>query len=835
MIKLAEIEQIDDLIKKYNVISIKNSFIKGKSKISIDEKELRYLVECGMCLASSNKVENKKRVLDISTLVAELTDDERLIVVCCNLLNRIKNFPAKKVVEKETDIDLKNRLSPIEYIREVYEEVNNTVYLLDKEYVITDIQANIYRLFSKYKDISISAPTSIGKTFIITKLLIKELLKNAKNIVYIVPTRALINQIRKDIEDELRKIGKKDEYFVQVTSDTNDLDKRKKGVFILTQERFYQLCNLKNTEIGTIIIDEAQNITDDSRGILLEYSIRYARKIWTNVRLIFISPYIDNPDILLKKFNLRQNAKAYEEKQSAVRQNIIKLERLSRGYQVKFKDEILISKLLINRSNGIAKTIANTYEQFNNGKNSIIYCNRADNAIRVCKELDKLAIFSKDKGDKDLDDFASFIETFIHKNYLLCKYIRKGIVFHYGTLPGFIRIGIEELAAKGKFSIIACTPTLLQGVNIPVQNIYIYNPRKGDSAKLTSLDFWNLVGRAGRVNNDLSGNIILIDSDKWENINQYDNKEIKIQCATDLDYETSAILKDTILNDAYQEDDRKREKLDFLESGMIFDRVEKEDNIQLVLDNDNEKKLLNQKIDVILNDFQPPQSLLIRLLGIKAEYITNMWNEFQENDSIIEEYILVHPFAKKKVLVQEDETLFDKRYDRVVRSIHANLMNYRLYEWDSPDYLLGMSKAWIRETPLRKMIFLGFSDFNDPVKVTSIVNSKIKFLNDNIRYKLVKGMYAYQEILKEYLIMTKRNGLVDSIVNMPTFLEFGASKKVTLDIMKLGLTRELAIEVVNNFKIDENNLITSLKNLDLNKEKINEYGRIKIKEFIESI
>ena len=41
-----------------------------------------------------------------------------------------------------------------------------------------------------------------------------------------------------------------------------------------------------------------------------------------------------------------------------------------------------------------------------------------------------------------------------------------------------------------------CTSTLLEGVNLPAKNIFIFSNAIGNS-KFSDVDFWNLAGRAG--------------------------------------------------------------------------------------------------------------------------------------------------------------------------------------------------------------------------------------------------------------------------------------------------------------------------------------------------
>jgi hypothetical protein len=57
-----------------------------------------------------------------------------------------------------------------------------------------------------------------------------------------------------------------------------------------------------------------------------------------------------------------------------------------------------------------------------------------------------------------------------------------------------------------------------QGVNLPAKNIFLENPKtgRGDAGKIQPGDFWNLVGRAGRMNHEFSGNVFCFYGKPWD-------------------------------------------------------------------------------------------------------------------------------------------------------------------------------------------------------------------------------------------------------------------------------------------------------------------------------
>lgn len=106
----------------------------------------------------------------------------------------------------------------------------------------------------------------------------------------------------------------------------------------------------------------------------------------------------------------------------------------------------------------------------------------------------------------------------IHKDYYLADCLAHGVAFHFGSLPQVIRNKVEKLFKKGEIKYLFCTSTLLEGVNLPAKNIFILSNKKHRS-NMSKIDFWNLAGRAGRLNFELFGNVFCIREEikDWKN------------------------------------------------------------------------------------------------------------------------------------------------------------------------------------------------------------------------------------------------------------------------------------------------------------------------------
>ena len=87
--------------------------------------------------------------------------------------------------------------------------------------------------------------------------------------------------------------------------------------------------------------------------------------------------------------------------------------------------------------------------------------------------------------------------------------VRYGIAYHIGYLPASIRARIEELFKSGNITVMFCTSTLLEGVNLPADNLFIME-NKIFLSEMNTIDFRNLIGRVGRISFNLYGNVYFV-------------------------------------------------------------------------------------------------------------------------------------------------------------------------------------------------------------------------------------------------------------------------------------------------------------------------------------
>lgn len=131
----------------------------------------------------------------------------------------------------------------------------------------------------------------------------------------------------------------------------------------------------------------------------------------------------------------------------------------------------------------------------------------------VRKTVDAARDFAANRVAKtenaELIELAKDIKNEVHNDYYLAELVSKGVAYHIGYLPASIRQRIERLFHEGAITAIFCTSTLVEGVNLPADNLFITDFKNGLS-HMSAIDFRNLIGRVGRLEYNLYGNVFLV-------------------------------------------------------------------------------------------------------------------------------------------------------------------------------------------------------------------------------------------------------------------------------------------------------------------------------------
>ena len=369
---------------------------------------------------------------------------------------------------------------------------------------------------------SYSAPTSMGKSFIMEVFIKEQVKSGAKlNFARIVPTKALINEIREDTVNSLGALLEEKNYSVVTSGNDYALEENHNFILVMTPERLlYLLIKKTDLRIDYIFIDEAHKMTGkNKRGPFYYRTVDILAQRKPMPHFIFAAPNIPNPDVYLQLVTDAQRGEenALSSTFAPVTQFKFLVSHESQSICI-FNDHTKDSSFVCKGSNDLMSAVsfmnhfANLEQNkpFNERKRHIAYFNSKDAAIAAAIDY---SAGKNDLDDSELLQLSRDIEAQIHKSYYLAALVRKGIAYHIGHLPSSIRQRIERLFKVGKITAMFCTSTLIEGVNLPADNLFISNCKNGNS-KMTSVDFRNLIGRVGRIKFNLYGNVFFLSDGK---------------------------------------------------------------------------------------------------------------------------------------------------------------------------------------------------------------------------------------------------------------------------------------------------------------------------------
>lgn len=473
-------------IRNTDFASLYDRFIVGEK---LSQKQYEILLAIAICFTNAD-----------DTNVQQL--GYRIVVEYCNQTNDYIPlyeiavnkglYPVSKFIEQHYIDDSK---------RNFFTEWNDafTEQYVSGEVCRSEQQNSLVHFFESKKDdtVSVIAPTSYGKSELILSA-VKEYA--GKNICVLTSTKVLLIQTKKRVQQISKGIFPKIVVHPEMYN-PNDSS----CLAVLTQERLLRIFK-KDPQLSfdCIIVDEAHEmLEDDSRSRTLANVIIVAQKRNPEVAFKFLTPF------LADSTNLKAKYTTYDIEGFKVSE-YIKTEKyflydLRNHTGLKLYDQFLNKFLPIsdNRNLGFEEDVVKAYSA---GKN-IIYLNKPT-------DIEKFALALADvlpEVDSELIQTAcDNISEYLQPQYNLLTCLRKGIIYHHGSVPDAIRIYIEDLYKKDDaVRYVITSSTLLSGVNLPAERMFILDNKRGRS-NLSHDSFKNLVGRVCRFSeifNDETGNL----------------------------------------------------------------------------------------------------------------------------------------------------------------------------------------------------------------------------------------------------------------------------------------------------------------------------------------
>ena len=779
-------------------------FYMSSSQLMLNEKEILHLLRFSDILCRSEESMHRNLSLKIISLLFELDGisiSEYFRVIATNTLVKLGNFPSLPIIDRDK-----------KYLK--IDEIRNDYILKELAQAsplgkpFTDAQYTVFEEMKKRNHYSFSGSTSFGKSFIFeafTKYIIEEHNKT-DNIAFIVPTKALINQVGNRLKEIVDGIG----YKVITTPVIPKvfLNQDNKYIFVFTAERLISYFTDKiNPQIDYLFVDEAHKLLSrkDTRTPLLYHALVLAKR--KSVNIYFASPNVPNSNVFLEMIN-NSTDESMSLIESPVAQNRFFIDTVEdKSFMVSdYGNDIAFPKFNF-KEGDITGNLQLVLELFAENRQSIIYCNTVDKTIKTAINFAELL---PKVDSEDISEVIELIDARIHHQYYLKKCLNKGIAYHFGRMPEEIKLRIENLYKQGLIKFLFCTSTLLEGVNLPAKNIFILSEKIGDG-KMSDIDFWNLAGRAGRLSKDISGNIFCVN---LYNQNGYwkDSKDANI-LRTKEKYEIEPQILSRKNENLYKNISNYFKQKNYSNKNLSSEKkkiIEMYGNILLFHDLINNESILK---DRFLDSDKKSMSLLKKkrnLLKVAPEILaTSIDINIANQNKIASNNVPSLPTSTNREDCLKVLNILYEQYEW--NKTESDGRNPMIRHKKQLKYYATLMESWINTKPLKVIIQRTIDNFyNDgdertlyirqegtlkPVKfdkenelhVNKLINDIVGDIENVLRFKIKNYISNYQALLSD------KDNSSNNRADWESYIEYGTTDNKTIEIQNLGFPRNIAI------------------------------------------
>ena len=651
--------------------------------------------------------------------------------------------------------------------------------------VFTQQQLDLGNYFDEQnsEDVAVTAPTSYGKSELISRFCNQNL---DCNICVLVPTKALLAQAKQRL---LRKRTDGDRRQIITHAEMFD-DGDHKFLAVLTQERLLRFfIKHPDTNFDFVFVDEAHNLLgDDPRALLLAKVIILQKQRNADTRFKYLTPF------LVDQKNLQLRYVDSEPKGYKVNENL-KTERFyvvdcRAGEAVHIYDQYFDEFVQCGLD-----TFDNELELITRraAKKNIIFFNSPKKIERFIRAI--IPRYENVETESVLRVCES-ISDYLHSEYLLIEGLRKGILYHHGSVPDIVKLYIERAFAEiPEIRHIVCNSTLLEGVNIPAEKMFILENKKGQK-NLSKSQFRNLVGRVCRFSEIFSGEagnlrmlepeIYLVGSNDYLSGQANLRRFIKNVAQVDLKLEDE--VENVLLEELPVEDDvaeeRKREADEFLENvspgttGLNVDRASTALGRACYLNNISEIDVLAHEVEI--------QSLLDALV-----------EPLQSSNQVIAQIASAFiPFLK-------DSTSFDvlrRLREENAQTFYAMLIDWKIKGASYAEMIGSFLRYW--ETMEGDEAYVGkWGEIaRDGSFLQSWVNIREKSHREQVNLAIVRIKeeqdFVDNHILK-YVELLHDLGKVDEGLYLQ--IKYGTTNPDKIRLINLGVNSFLAGKIIDTY------------------------------------
>jgi helicase len=363
------------------------------------------------------------------------------------------------------------------------------------------------------KNLVLASPTASGKTLVAELCILQHVLEHRGKAIYLAPLRALASEKFKEFQ-RYSAIKKPNGDHVRAGISTGDYDSSdpwlgRYDIILCTNEKADSLLRHKApwmSELTLVVADEVHLLTEQQRGPTLEVVLTRLTEINPNIQVLALSATVRNAEEVgswLKAGSVTTDWRPVPLREGIYHDN-----------QVQFRDGA--SRAILSGTKTPSLDIA--LDVLSTGGQALIFTETRRSAVEMGRKA-SVAVKSRlsKPEERALSTIAERILSTGEKTRLgeaLAMQVAAGAGFHHAGLAGIHRGIVEDAFRDGRIKVLAATPTLAAGVNLPARAVVISSYERYEAGygryPISVLEYKQFCGRAGRPKYDKFGEALLI-------------------------------------------------------------------------------------------------------------------------------------------------------------------------------------------------------------------------------------------------------------------------------------------------------------------------------------
>lgn len=259
-------------------------------------------------------------------------------------------------------------------------------------------------------------------------------------------------------------------------------------------------------------------------------------------------------------------------------------------------------------------------------------------------------------------------ELHFSDEHIYSKAISLGVLPHSSAVPNGLRLAVEWAMDKKAAHFVICTSTLAQGVNLPIKYLLISQVMQG-GRKISTREFQNLIGRAGRSGYHTEGGIIFTNPKIYDGRHVWLGRDRWWKTLALLDFTNSEVCISSLMEiiKPFEFENAKNDLLQFVArpwarrtEWITWSEESGIDVAPLMIEMDSKESTLGAIESYFLSMLKDDQSLLQidSFLGLARETLAYHLAEDDQKEQLLQVFSAIH--RRLQAIPKEKYSYFGK-------------------------------------------------------------------------------------------------------------------------------------------------------------------------------